>query len=148
MVELIKLKRKRNINILLERPISDEIFDYLHDFQLEGSHLDAQQWWCKIGSEKYPRLTILAKGFLSICASSSPSERFFLIRTRDRYIQKGKISIFTKVILIYINYIILEVYHNCKLFKFLNYKKNSFFFHRQILKVSNSQGISLLRDGI
>ena len=41
MVELIKRKRKRNMNILLERPISNEIFDYLHDSQLEGSHLDA-----------------------------------------------------------------------------------------------------------
>ena len=77
MVELIKRKRKRNINILLERPISDEIFDYLHDSRVEGSHLDALQWWYKIGSEKYPRLVILAKGFLSVCASSSPSECLF-----------------------------------------------------------------------
>ena len=56
MVELMKCKRKKNINILLEKPISDEIFDYLHDSQVECSHLDALQWWCKIGSEKYPRL--------------------------------------------------------------------------------------------
>ena len=54
MVELMKSKRKKNINILLEKPISDEIFDYLHDSQVECSHLDALQWWCKIGSEKYP----------------------------------------------------------------------------------------------
>ena len=73
IVELIKRKRKRNMNILLERSISDEIFDYLHDSQVEGSHLDALQWWCKIGSKKYPRLVILPKGFLSVCASSSPS---------------------------------------------------------------------------
>ena len=52
MVELIKRKRKSNMNILLERLISDEIFDYLLDSQVEGSHLDALQWWCKIGSEK------------------------------------------------------------------------------------------------
>ena len=65
------------MNILLERPIYDEIFDYLHNSQVEGSHLDALQWWCKIGSEKYPRLAILAKGFLSVCESSSPSERLF-----------------------------------------------------------------------
>ena len=63
MVELIKRKRKRNMDILLERPISDEIFDYLHDSQVEGSHLNALQWWCKIGSEK---LAIVAKGFLSV----------------------------------------------------------------------------------
>ena len=31
MVKLMKRKRKKNINILLEKPISDEIFDYLHD---------------------------------------------------------------------------------------------------------------------
>ena len=52
MVELMKRKMKKNINILLEKPISDEIFDYLHDSQVECSYLDALQWWCKIGSEK------------------------------------------------------------------------------------------------
>ena len=50
MVELIKRKRKKNMNILLERPI----FDYHHESQVEGSYLDALQWWCKIGFEKYP----------------------------------------------------------------------------------------------
>ena len=67
------------MKILLERPISDKIFDYLHDSQVEGSHLDALQWWCKIGSEKYPRFVILStiSMFLSICAPSSPSERLF-----------------------------------------------------------------------
>ena len=54
MVNLMKYKRKKNINILLEKPISHEIFYYLHDSQVECSHLDALQWWCKIGSEKYP----------------------------------------------------------------------------------------------
>ena len=77
MVELMKCKRKKNINILLEKPISDEIFDYLHDSQVECSHLDALQWWCKIGSKKYPRLAMLAKRFLLVCALSSPLERLF-----------------------------------------------------------------------
>ena len=77
MVELMKRKRKKSINILLEKPISNKIFDYLHDSHVECSHLDALQWWCKIGSEKYPRLAMLAKGFLSVCASSSPSEHLF-----------------------------------------------------------------------
>ena len=76
MIELMKRKRKKNINILLEKPIYYEIFDYLDDSQVECSHLDALQCWCKIGFEKYPRLAMLAKGFLSVCASSSPSERF------------------------------------------------------------------------
>ena len=51
MVELMKQKRKKNINILLEKQIFDEIFDYLSDCQVECSHLDALQWWSKIGSE-------------------------------------------------------------------------------------------------
>ena len=41
MVKLMKCKMKNNINILLEKPISHEIFDYLHDSQVECSHLDA-----------------------------------------------------------------------------------------------------------
>ena len=72
MVELMKRKRKKNINILLEKLISDEIFDYLDYSQVECSHLDALQWWCKIGSEKYLRLAMLANRFLSVCALSSP----------------------------------------------------------------------------
>ena len=43
MVELMKRKRKKNMNILLKIPIYDEIFDYLHDYQVECSHLDALQ---------------------------------------------------------------------------------------------------------
>ena len=91
MVELMKSKRKKNINILLEKPISDKIFDQLHDSQVECSHLDALQWWCKIGSEKYPRLAMLVKGFLSICASSSPSERLFSSRRGIITYKKGKL---------------------------------------------------------
>ena len=34
MVELMKRKRKKNMNILLEKLKSDEIFDYLHDSSL------------------------------------------------------------------------------------------------------------------
>ena len=54
MVEFMKCKRKKNLNILLEKPISHEIFYYLHDFQVKCSHLHALKWWCTIGSEKYP----------------------------------------------------------------------------------------------
>ena len=43
MVELMKRKRKKNIKILLEKLISDEIFYYLHDSQVECPHLDALQ---------------------------------------------------------------------------------------------------------
>ena len=63
IVEFMKRKRKKNINILLEKPIPDEIFDYLHDSQVECSHLDGLQFLYKIRSKKYPRLAMLAKGF-------------------------------------------------------------------------------------
>ena len=53
MVELIKHKMKRNIKILLKILVSNEIFDYLHDSQVEGFHLDDLQWWYKIGFEKH-----------------------------------------------------------------------------------------------
>ena len=99
MVELMKRKRKKNINILLDKLISDEIFDYLHDSQVECFHLDALQWWCKIGSEKYPRLVILAKGFLSICASSSPPERLFSSGWEIVTYKRGKLSAITISIL-------------------------------------------------
>ena len=73
MVELMKHKRKKKINILLGKPISNKIFDYFHESQVKCSHLDALQWWCKIGSKKYPQLVMSTKGFLSVCASSYPS---------------------------------------------------------------------------
>ena len=92
MVELMKRKRKKNINILLEKSISDEIFDYFHDSQVECSHLDTLQWWCKIRSEKYPRLEMSAKGFLSVCALSSPSERLFSSRQGIVTYKRGKLS--------------------------------------------------------
>ena len=84
MVELMKRKRKKNINILLEKPIFDEIFDYLHDSQVEC--------WCKIGSQKYPQLVMLANGFLPVCASSSPSERLFSSRRGIVTYKRGKLS--------------------------------------------------------
>ena len=92
MVELIKSERKKNINIFLEKPIFDEISYYFHDSQVECSHLDALQWWCKIGSKKYPRLAILAKGFLSVCTSSSLLERIFSSGWGIVTYKRGKLS--------------------------------------------------------
>ena len=92
MVELMKHKRQKNINILLEKPISDEIFDYLHDSQVECSLLHALQWWCKIGFEKYSRLAMLAKEFLLVCVSSSPSERLFSTGQGIVTYKKGELS--------------------------------------------------------
>lgn len=54
----------------------DEVEDYLKEPCI-GSSNDPLSWWCEIGSVKYPRLSVLASQFLSICASSAPSERLF-----------------------------------------------------------------------
>ena len=63
MVELMKWKRKKDINILWEKLISDEIFDYLHDSQVKCSNLNALQWWCNIGSKNIHDLQCYQSGF-------------------------------------------------------------------------------------
>ena len=65
------------MNIFLERTLSDENLLSFSCSQVEGSRLNALKWWFKIRSEKYPQLAMLAKGFLSFCASSSMSKRLF-----------------------------------------------------------------------
>jgi hypothetical protein len=35
------------------------------------------QWWKTVGANRYPRLCQLAKKYLSVCATSAPSERVF-----------------------------------------------------------------------
>ena len=60
---------ERSLTVKLEDYLCEPCIDYLRD--------DSLQWWHKRGSNKYPCLSVLAKEFLSICASSSPSERRF-----------------------------------------------------------------------
>ena len=78
-----------------ELPISDEIFDYLHESQVKCSNLGALQWWCTIGSKKYPRLVMLAKGFILVCALSSPSECLFSSGQRIITHKREKLSLIT-----------------------------------------------------
>ena len=54
--------------------------------------VNALQWWCKIGSEKYLRLAMLANGFLSVCASSFPSKRLFSSGRGIVTYKRGKLS--------------------------------------------------------
>ena len=60
-----------------EQSVKVELDDYLCEPCIDCLRDDSLQWWHKRGSNKYPRLSVLAKEFLSICASSSPSERLF-----------------------------------------------------------------------
>ena len=41
---------------------------------------DELTWWKVVGYQVYPKIVILAKDFLLICATSSPTERFFSSR--------------------------------------------------------------------
>ena len=58
------------------RPISyiHELHAYLQQATVEE---DALTWWKVAGYRAYPKIAILAKDFLSICATSAPAERFF-----------------------------------------------------------------------
>ena len=56
-----------------EQSVKVELDDYLCEPCIDFLCDDSLQWWHKRGSNKYPRLSMLVKEFLSICASSSPS---------------------------------------------------------------------------
>ena len=62
-----------------EKSAETEPKEYLREPCIDYLRNDSLQWWRKIGSNKYPRISVLAKELLSICASSSPSERLFSI---------------------------------------------------------------------
>ena len=57
-------------------PISyiHELHAYLQQATVEQ---DALTWWKVSSYRAYPKIAILAKDFLSICATSAPAERFF-----------------------------------------------------------------------
>ena len=63
-----------------EQSVKVELDDYLCEPCIDCLHDDSLQWWHKRGSNKYPRVLVLTKEFLSICASSSPFERLFFQR--------------------------------------------------------------------
>lgn len=72
------MERKQSTStVTREKSRKDELEDYLREPCIDHIYDDPLQWWRKNGSDKYPRLSILAKEFLSICASSAPCERLF-----------------------------------------------------------------------
>ena len=62
---------------LYEKSAGVELEDYLFEPCIDCLRDDPLQWWHKRGSNKYLHISVLAKEFLSICASSSHSERLF-----------------------------------------------------------------------
>ena len=57
-----------------EKSAETKLKKYLREPCIDCLRDDSLQWWRRIGSNKYPPISVLAKEFLSICASSSPSE--------------------------------------------------------------------------
>ena len=60
-----------------EKSVKVELEDYLCKPRIDCLCDDSLQWCHKRGSNKCLCLSVLAKEFLFICASSSPSERLF-----------------------------------------------------------------------
>ena len=76
MMQFMERQSSRSTTIDVQS-VKVELDDYLCEPCIDCLRDDSLQWWHKRGSKKYPRLSVLAKEFLSICASSSPSERLF-----------------------------------------------------------------------
>ena len=60
-----------------EQSVKVKLDDYLCKPCIDCLRDDSLKWWHKRGSNIYLRLSVLAKEFLFICASNSPSERLF-----------------------------------------------------------------------
>ena len=60
---------EQSVKVELDDYLCEPCIDYLRDDSLEGWHMR--------GYNKYPRLSMLTKEFLSICALSSPFECIF-----------------------------------------------------------------------
>ena len=76
MMQFMERQSSRSTTID-EQSVNVELDDYLCEPCIDCLRDDSLKWWHKRGSNKYPRLLVLAKEFLSICASSFPSERLF-----------------------------------------------------------------------
>ena len=76
MMQFMERQSSRSTTID-EQSVNVELDDYLCEPCIDCLRDDSLKWWHKRGSNKYPRLLVLAKEFLSICASSSPSEHLF-----------------------------------------------------------------------
>ena len=72
------MERQSNIYTTVEeKSVETELEEYLRKPYIDCLRNDSLQWWRKIGSNKYPSISVLTKDFLSICVLSSPSECLF-----------------------------------------------------------------------
>ena len=65
----------------MTKPSTMPPISYIHELhaylQQETMEEDALTWWKVVGYQAYPKIAILAKEFLSICATSASAERLF-----------------------------------------------------------------------
>ena len=65
----------------MTKPSALHPISYIHELhaylQQETVEEDTLTWWKVADYRAYPKIAILAKDFLSICATSAPTERFF-----------------------------------------------------------------------
>ena len=78
-----------------EKSVKVELKDYLCEPCIDCLHADSLQWWHKRGSNKHPRLSVLTKEFLSVYASSSPSECLFSTSREIMTFRRGRLALDT-----------------------------------------------------
>ena len=96
MIQFIERQSSRSTTVD-EQSVKVKLDDYLCEPCIGCLHDDSLQWWHNRGFNKFPRLSVLAKEFLSICASSSPFESLFstgrgIIKFRRRRLAPDTIS--------------------------------------------------------
>ena len=75
------MERQSNRSKTLDdKSVKVELEDYLCIPFIDCLSDDSLQWWHERGSNNYLCISVLAKEFLSICASSSPSEHLSIGR--------------------------------------------------------------------
>ena len=91
MLQFIERQSNRYTTVQ-EKSAATEREEYLCEPGIDCLRDDLLQWWCKIGSNKYMHISVLAKEFFSICASSYPSERLFSTSRGIITFRRGRLS--------------------------------------------------------
>ena len=55
-----------------------EVQAYIRDASANGDTTDPLLWW-RVNRKQYPRISLAARKWLSVCSTSTPSERVFSI---------------------------------------------------------------------
>ena len=94
MMKFMEQQSNRNTT-LDDKSAEVQLEDYLFEPCIDCLRDDLLQWWHKRGSNKYLHISLLAKEFLSICASSSPFERLFSTSRGIIRFRRGRLALDT-----------------------------------------------------